>query len=267
MASDSLEASDPPCGSCCRALTLCPVWLAFLALLLALQLEVVHAGISKVLCNATDPDPEPESKMVGLLGKQQAAAYLTASAELDAGEASLERPHQYLQQLEAHTAAGQQPAAVVELLSAARPGSAAHHLLQPPSRVAYTDGGVVPCSDVEDSSGISAAASAAALMRHSVGVRPGASPAGCSSSSSRLSSAGVATPGTPCSAATGSSTSSELPSAVAVIEARCADGKKGALGAAGMHLEMLGGAKGVGSKQMPPPAFVQLAGQMQAKQC
>lgn len=225
----------------------------------------MHAGISKVLCNTTDPDPEPESKMVGLLGKQQAAAYLTASAELDAGEASLEHPHQYLQQLEAHAAAGQQPAAVVELLSAARPGSAARHLLQPPRREAYTDGGVVPCSNVEDSSGIAAAASAAALMRHSVDVQPGASPAGCSSSS-RLSSAGVATPGTPCSAATGS-TSSELPSAVAVIEARRADGKKVALGAAGMHLEVLGGAKGVGSKQMPPPAFVQLAGQMQAKQC
>jgi hypothetical protein len=238
-------------------------------LLLWLQLEVVHAGISKVLCNATDPDPEPESKMVGLLGKQQAAAYLTASAELDAGDAPLEHnPHKYLrqQQLEAHTAAGQQPAAVVVLPSAAGPGSAAHHLLQPPSRVAYTDGGVVPCSDLGDSCGVAAAASAAALMRHSLDVQQGGSPAGCSSSS-RRSSKGVATPGTPGSVATGSTTSSELPSAVAVIEARCARGKKVALGAAGMHLEVPGGVKGDRPKQMPAPAFVQLSGQMQAKQC
>lgn len=247
-----------------------------LCCLLLLQLEVVHAGVSKVLCNATDPNPDPERKMVGLLGKQQAAAYLTASSDLDASEA-YEQPQyfqhtqeQQKQQLEAHLAAGRQsahpagaPDTIWELPPEAHSGSAAAHmLLQPPSRVAYTDGGVVPCCDAQDTSGVAAAAAGAALMRHSLDVQTGAyaaEPAGAGSSKGGMS------PDTPSSLATGS-TSAELPSAVAVIETRSADGKKQVLGVA---MEMEGG-KGVGTmmqgKQMPLPAFVQLA-KLKTEQC
>jgi hypothetical protein len=45
------------------------------------QLEVVHAGVSKVLANSTEPSSHPEKKMTKLLNKQQAAAYLAAPAD------------------------------------------------------------------------------------------------------------------------------------------------------------------------------------------
>jgi hypothetical protein len=226
--------------------------------------------VSKVLCNATDPDPEPEHKMVGLLGKQQAAAYLSASAELDASY-NYEQPSRLQQQhLDAHVAASAQaaaagalPSAAVELPPAATNGSAAHVLLQLPSRAAYTDGGVVPCSVAVDTSGVAAAAAGAALARHSLDVQQGSYIARGGSGSSTM---GSISPGTPSSAAT-ASTATEVPSAVAVIETRTADGKKQVLGVS-MELE---GGKGVGGmilrKQMPPPAFVQLANMETYKQC
>jgi hypothetical protein len=45
------------------------------------QLEVVHAGVSKLLANRTEPCSHPEKKMTKMLNKQQAAAYLAAPAE------------------------------------------------------------------------------------------------------------------------------------------------------------------------------------------
>jgi hypothetical protein len=45
------------------------------------QLEVVHAGVSKLLANRTEPCSHPEKKMTKMLNKQQAAAYLAAPAD------------------------------------------------------------------------------------------------------------------------------------------------------------------------------------------
>lgn len=257
-------------------LCLCVCW--------CLQLEVVHAGVSKVLCNAEQPDPSPESKMSALLGKQQAAAYLTATAEqttptVDSvqevhlrhlGGISLQQQH-----LEAHVAAGSKPAVGsglcdrrLELPSAAQhDGAAAHVLLQPPCRVAYTDGGAPYGSAPQPSSMAVAAAAASGLMRHSLDVNVGSSgmygAAGTSSSSSGYSGGSPA-----------SSNSTEVPSAVAVIETRSSgllssgDGSKKVV-----VLEQQGGGKGVGSiivspsgkmagsGKTVPPAFVQLAHQ------
>jgi hypothetical protein len=47
---------------------------------LLLQLEVVHAGVSKLLANSSEPCSHPEKKMTKMLNKQQAAAYLAAPA-------------------------------------------------------------------------------------------------------------------------------------------------------------------------------------------
>lgn len=60
-----------------------------------LQLEVVHAGVSKVLCNATHVNPDSEHG-IDLMSKQQAATYLTACSRLEVSQA--EEPPQHLQQ-------------------------------------------------------------------------------------------------------------------------------------------------------------------------
>jgi hypothetical protein len=229
-----------------------------------LQLEVVHGGVSKVLRNTSDPDPSPEKKMAGLLGKQQAAAYLTASAgEAEAQACEAHHDNKQQQQLEALTAVQEArgavpvPASHVELPSAAhaRTGAAAHAMLEPPARVAHTDGGA-PCTGV-DTTGVAAVAASASLnrLRRSLDMQQGGYVAEDTSCSSRTEGASPRTP---------SSAGTEQPSAVAVIEARSADGKKQVLG---MRME---GPKGVEAmvlgKQMPQPAFLQLAN-VQAKQC
>ncbi|WIA32111.1 hypothetical protein OEZ86_002962 [Tetradesmus obliquus] len=43
-------------------------------------LEVVHAGVSKLLANSSEPSSHPEKKMTKMLNKQQAAAYVAAPA-------------------------------------------------------------------------------------------------------------------------------------------------------------------------------------------
>jgi hypothetical protein len=110
---------------------------------------------------------------------------------------------------------------------------------------------------------MTAAAARAALARHSLDVQQGSYTGRSGSGSSTM---GGVSPGTPSSTAT-ASTATEVPSAIAVIETRAADGKKQVLG---LSVELEGG-KGVGSmilgKQMPSPALVQLAKMGTAKQC
>lgn len=255
LPSDQVDAAAAGVFTKCLHLVMCsPV----------LQLEVVHGGVSKVLRNTSDPDPSPEKKMAGLLGKQQAAAYLTASAgEAEAQAYEAHHDNKQQQQLEALTAVQEArgavpvPASHVELPSAAhaRTGAAAHAMLEPPARVAYTDGGA-PCTSL-DTTGVAAVAASASLnrLRRSLDMQQGGYVAEDGSCSSRTEGASPRTP---------SSAGTEQPSAVAVIEARSADGKKQVLG---MRME---GPKGVEAmvlgKQMPQPAFVQLAN-VQAKQC
>jgi hypothetical protein len=232
------------------------------------QLEVVHAGTSKVLCNATQPDPSPEKKMTGLLSKQQAATYLTATAAQPATSTLQHQQQMLADHIAAAGAASADQPATAQLLPPTdrERAAAAHVLLQPPSRVAHTDGGVPyasPCP-LQDPSGVAAAAAGAVLVRRSLDLHPGEYAEGCSSRGTTESSP---------------ASSTEAPSAVAVIEARVvgAAGECGGKKQGGVVIQegkgvgsMMGSANPAGTagkgQQMPPPAFVQLANQ-QASKC
>jgi len=166
-------------------------------------LEVAHAGVTKVLSNTVPPVAAPDSKMAHLLGQQQAAAYLTTTPSQPAPESDLLQQQQHPR---AHVAAEEQPSVgsclpsgQVVLPPETHQGAAAHQMLQPPNRVAYTDGGA-PCS----SAPAGGASMGLTTPRRSLTVQPSA----CDESS-----------GAQAAHSPTSSNSTEVPSAVAVIEA------------------------------------------------
>jgi hypothetical protein len=137
--------------------------------------------------------------------------------------------------------------------------AAAHVLLQPPSRVAHTDGGVpyATARPSQDASGVAAAAAGAVLARRSLDLQPGEYAEGSSSKGTMESSP---------------ASSTEAPSAVAVIETRlvgpggeCGGKKQGVV----VLQEGKGGAGAAGTagkaQPMPAPAFVQLSNQQAGK--
>lgn len=235
----------------------CACCLPWLCLLFVTQLEVVHAGVSKVLCNASEPDTSPESKMTEMLSKQQAAAYLAADPVEEASadeQLQVHRPHLAQQQLQEHIAAGNRSAVAAGLHDvSASPSSsdAGIGFLQPPQRTAHTDGGVRYGAELGGCS-IAAAAANASLSCHSIDV----SPRGHETSSS-------ASAGSPAS-----SGSTGVPSAVAVIETRYVTNTQVPNKPMNAGYAQVLGVKAPGdvatspatlsSKQLPP-AFVQLA--------
>lgn len=77
-----MKQADTPYIYLCRLSTLnnTPHFGLF-CLVFLLQLEVVHAGVSKVLYNMAEPISHPEKKVTKMIGDKQAAAYLAASAD------------------------------------------------------------------------------------------------------------------------------------------------------------------------------------------
>jgi len=210
-------------------------------------LEVAHAGVTKVLSNTTPPVAAPDGKMAHLLTQQQTAAYLTTPpTQPTPAVTDLQQQQQWHGTAPVAAGAGDQPSvgsglpgSPVVLPAEPHEGTAAHKLLQPPSRVAYTDGGA-PCSSTP------VGGSGLGMPRRSLTVQSGAG----DDSSTTLAAHSPT-----------SSHSTEVPSAVAVIEACVVSSEGGVKGKQRLEDQQGKASSGGTTKVLArPQSFKEVAG-------